>query len=143
MFQELFPSVEIITHIPEDGNRDSFRIIGAAKEGSIAFTHHKNFKLHMKLHINQFIFSYKVKVRLNAMKARRRSEVIAPLTRNLGTRWGSSQAHSPAALLPRRNYQYALTRRLGWPSFRYKHIGEETNFFPLPRFEPRIVQHVV
>jgi hypothetical protein len=52
------------------------------------------------------------------------------------------QSHAPTALLPGKCPRYALNRRLGGPHNQSGRFGEEINFLPLSKSEPRTVQHV-
>jgi len=57
MYQNLILllSIEFIRQIPEDGNRESFRIFRTAKETSMTFSHLKSFNIYIKLRVNKFI----------------------------------------------------------------------------------------
>jgi hypothetical protein len=54
----------------------------------------------------------------------------------------SGQLLVPASLLPGKEPQYPLDRRVGGPQSRSGHGGEEKNSQPLPGLEPPIIQPV-
>jgi len=62
--------MEFMTQVPEDGNTESFRMFGSAKETSMAFFHLKSFHYYTNLGVNKFIWLWKIKVvRVHTMKA--------------------------------------------------------------------------
>jgi len=54
----------------------------------------------------------------------------------------NGQPHATAAVLPKENTRYPLSRRLGGQHSRSGSFGEDENISPLPRFETRIVNSV-
>jgi hypothetical protein len=51
----------------------------------------------------------------------------------------NGQVDAPASLLPGKQPQYSLYRRLGGPQILSGRYGEEKNLFPIPAIKPRFL----
>jgi hypothetical protein len=54
----------------------------------------------------------------------------------------SGQLHTRADSRLEKKFPHALNTKLDGPQRRFGHFGEETNFFPLPAFDPLIAHPV-